>query len=139
MLDPITTTLARTEHYGAWLDELRADDACFAFVSLLEPPDHGEWQAASYLATGCMEIWSTLGDVVLGEGSFAPIVREHERPSRFWSGSEEAVLAWTAHLWRSDIGPRVAVPWTLDHWYRERWLTAIRLRLRQAPELAAAG
>lgn len=135
MLDPITETLRRADAFGAWLDELRAADATFAHASVLESVGWGEWQAACYLATGCYELWNALGDLVIAQRSFAPVVREHERPSRFWSGGEEQMIAWTAHFWLSENQPVVHVPWNLDQRNTERWLTAIRLRVRHAPPL----
>ena len=55
--DLLAHSRARTEQFNSWLDQLRAGDPVFAEASPLYPDDMNEWQAATYLLTGCDEVW----------------------------------------------------------------------------------
>lgn len=129
---------ARVEQFNIWLDQLRAGDPAFAEASPLYPDDMNEWQAATYLLTGCDEVWGTVRCHVLADATVAPVVAELEHPRRAWSSSETAVMRWAAHFWdvyRTDV----EFPYVFEQFYFQRWMTSCHLYKRIAPALAIAG
>ncbi len=131
---------SRLQHtrYALWLKQLRDDDPDFAHASVRYPNDANEWQAATYLLSGCPPVWSAFGDLVLAEVSIAPIIFELDEPSRPWSTSEQAVLEWAAHFW--DVGHSdVRFPHVFDSHNFRRWITACHLYRRTMPEVPFTG
>ncbi|MEO6857369.1 MAG: hypothetical protein ABI323_02100 [Solirubrobacteraceae bacterium] len=63
-----------------------------------------EWQAATYLLTGCDEVWRAVRCHVLNDVTIAPVIAELEQPRRAWSSSESAVTRWAAHLTQTLSG-----------------------------------
>jgi hypothetical protein len=104
----------------------------FAEAWAADPADTAEWQAATYLLTGCHETWRTLGQDVLEAVSLAPVFTELEHPSRGWSHSEHTILQWAAHFWDVELWS-AKFPYMFDEPNFHRWITACHLYHRTAP------
>lgn len=130
--DPFARERAHAHQFSLWRDQLRSSDPKFAEASTLYPGDTAEWQAATYLLTGCHETWRTLAHDVLSDLSIAPVITELEHPSRGWSHSEHTILQWAAHFWDVDRWP-AKFPYMFDEPNFHRWITACHLYQRRAP------
>lgn len=118
--------------FGSFLARLRDGDASFAEASVLRPEDMGEWQAATFLLTGCHVVWSKLGTVVMESRSVGPVIEELEAPTYGWSGGEREVLVWAAHFWDLERYP-AHFPYRFDQFNFRRWIVACHLRKGLAP------
>jgi hypothetical protein len=141
--EPLKDLLARSrdraQQFNVWLDQLRAGNPALTEASLLYPADMGEWQAAVYLLTGRVEVWTALRAAVLADCSIEAVVNELEQPRRPWSSSEHTVMAWAAHFWNVDGPHPVGFPVQSEHFYFQRWITACHLYKRIAPALTITG
>jgi hypothetical protein len=122
----------RALRFTVWLAQLRADDQAFAEASTLYPADMNEWQAATYMLTGCEQVWTAVKRHVLQDFSIAAVIDELDRPRRAWSSSEEAVMRWAVHFWDVDRSS-VTFPYVFEHFYFQRWITASQLYKRIPP------
>jgi hypothetical protein len=127
----------RAGQYALWLAELRASDEEFEEASTLYPADMNEWQAATYLLTGCEQVWNAVKRHVLCDLSLAAVTCELDQPRRAWSSSEGSVMRWAAHFWDVDRST-VTFPYVFGRFYFHRWITACHLYKRMPPAATTA-
>jgi hypothetical protein len=71
------------------------------------------------------EVWQSVNRFRLrvnsiAERSLGPVIRELANPRRAWSSSEEAIMAWAAHLWDVERNPAL-FPRGLRRVLLQRW------------------
>lgn len=119
---PLPDSRQRATHYAPWLAQVRTDDRTFAEASTPYPADMNEWQA-TYLLTGCEQLWTAVEPEVRCDPSMAAVIRELDQPRRACSSSQEAVMRWGAHSWEVDRS-KVSSPYVFKHFYFPRWIIA---------------
>lgn len=131
--DAIARASLREERHAGWLRMLRAAHPGFREVSELRPATDDEWQAATFLLTGCGEVWSAVRATVLQKGSVGAGVERALASGRPWASSERAVLRWAGHLWNVNAFEAPGFPWQLESPLFTRWSDACLLRKHLAP------
>ncbi len=134
--DPLSAAIERASGaeraFASFVAGLRTANPDFAQASVLHPDGMGEWQAASFLLSGCHVVWNRLGGAVMENRSIGPVIEELEDPTHGWSGGEREVLVWAAHFWDVDRYP-AHFPYRFDRFHFYRWIVACQLRKGLAP------